>query len=384
MSDKYRLLLEKAARLYEKHEAGRPEPFNVFSVLRKETDEVHLHSPFLHALLDYRQLPDGLRKNLSDFLRSFDVHNLDPDGATVEREIDDIDILIRDPSSMQAVIIENKIGAGDQPGQLRRYAEQLKGQGYTPHLLYLTLDGHPSSEDSAGGLDYKCISYKDDLPPWLKRCQKRADDEPALRESVAQYLRLIEKLTGKDYSEAYMNDLKELCLKGDNLVLVHDLKEAMDEARVSLLQKLWQEIDCKLREGISDLPDKSKDWDISEERIRDYLTSKKNKELHDLCYTFGPDTSLGVQASSSICFGVRCPEKKNKDEHNKLKEALKGGRSTKNWPWYKYTSTALNLKSPTRENLELLANEEKRHKYVEELVSGVGKLWERIKKAELA
>ena len=51
------------------------------------------------------------------------------------------------------------------------------------------------------GLDYERISYKEDLPPWLKRCQKRAYDEPALRESVAQYLHLIAKLTGTDYSE---------------------------------------------------------------------------------------------------------------------------------------------------------------------------------------
>ena len=38
MSDSYRLLLKRAARLYEKHEAGRQEPFNVFSVLRSESD----------------------------------------------------------------------------------------------------------------------------------------------------------------------------------------------------------------------------------------------------------------------------------------------------------------------------------------------------------
>ena len=51
MSDRHRLLmaqnlLKEAARLYEKHEAGRPEPFNVFSVLRSESDEVNLHSRF--------------------------------------------------------------------------------------------------------------------------------------------------------------------------------------------------------------------------------------------------------------------------------------------------------------------------------------------------
>lgn len=36
MTDRYGFLLSEAGRLYEKHEAGRPEPFNVFSVLRKK------------------------------------------------------------------------------------------------------------------------------------------------------------------------------------------------------------------------------------------------------------------------------------------------------------------------------------------------------------
>ena len=57
---------------------------------------------------------------------------------------------------------------------------------YDCHVLYLTPDGHEASEDSAGDFKYRCISYKSDLVPWLKSCQIRAYDEPALRESVAQ------------------------------------------------------------------------------------------------------------------------------------------------------------------------------------------------------
>ena len=48
---RFRLLLEKAGRLYERHEAGRPEPFNVFSVLRSQHDEVrtcHRINDLLH------------------------------------------------------------------------------------------------------------------------------------------------------------------------------------------------------------------------------------------------------------------------------------------------------------------------------------------------
>ena len=265
MSANYELLLKEAALLYERYEAGRRDPFNVFSVLRTEHDEVNLHSRFLAALLDYRQPSDGPRENLADFLCRVGVRDLKHEDATVGREIDNVDILIRDRSSMKAVVIENKIWAGDQPQQLLRYAEQQEKDGYTPHLLYLTLDGHDPSEDSASGRDYKCISYKDHLSPWLKSCQQRAYDEPALRESVAQYLRLIKKLTGTDYSEAYMSALKDLCLQDNNLVLVHDLNEAMVRVKISLLQDLWQEIDGELGEKIPDLDKNNPEGDLQRE-----------------------------------------------------------------------------------------------------------------------
>ena len=389
MSDNYRLLLSEAALLYERHEAGRRDPFNVFSVLRSGHDEVNLHSRFLHALLDYRQPSGGHRENLEDLLCSIvGIDELDLDGATVERESDNIDILIRGLSSMQAVVIENKIWARDQPQQLRRYAEQLKSQGYIPHLLYLTLYGHSPSEDSAGGLKYKCISYKEDLPPWLKRCQKRAYDEPALRESVAQYLYLVEKLTGTDYKEAYMTDLKELCLKDNNLVLVHDLQEAIVEARVSLSHKLWQEIAYKLKEEITDIPDLSEeDSDIAEETIRRFVTTKRGYTDHGIWCKFGHRAFLGVGVEDSIYFGVQCPKEESEDEYNRLKETLEEvpgqNHSNELWPWYRYAPD-LNLKCPTREDLKLLVNEDKRQKYVAAVVSGVGDVWKRIKDADLA
>ena len=385
----YRLLLTQAAHRYDKHEAGRPEPFNVFSILRSQHDEVNLHSRFLHSLLDYRQPPKGDRRNLEDFLSSVShtpaagPPDLDPNRARVERESANIDILIRDDTSRHALVIENKIGAGDQPAQLRRSAARLKRDGYKPRLLYLTLDGHSPSEDSAAGLDYNCISYKENLPPWLRRCQRRAYESPPLRESIAQYLHLIAKLTRTDYSEGYMSDLKDLCLESNNLVLAHDLSEAVLEARVSLLHRLWHEIADNLKAAIADLPNLSEeDSDITEERIRRFVTYQRNYRYHGLYYTFG-SASLSIEVEDSVYFGVACYEKENRDEYNRLKKVLQASRgeglANEWWPWYRYAPTSLNLRNSSREDLELLASEEKRHAYVSEIVSGVCELWERIK-----
>ena len=371
MSDRHRLLmaqnlLKEAARLYEKHEAGRPEPFNVFSVLHSESDEVNLHSRFLHALLDYRKPGENTRANLTDFLQHVDIKGFDQNDVKVEREPYRIDIGIINGVG-QAIVIENKIKAVDQPKQLLRYHDELKRRGYCKiHLLYLTLDGHSPSEDSVGDLDRKnvsCISYKDHLPRWLKCCQKRAYDEPALRESVAQYLQLVQKLTGTDFKEAYMKELTELCLQDNNLVLVHNLNEAMTNARVHLMRKLWDEIDSALKEDIDDLPPKDEDginepYSVSDDRIKCFITPMRRNCYHGLYYSFGRGVaSLCVEAGNGdrLWFGVRCH--KDHREHDKLKSALMDvSNQFTDW-WPRYQEDDVNLKTPTPDNLKLLSNE---------------------------
>ena len=379
--DTFRLLLEKAARAYDRYEARRREPFNVFSVLRSKHDEVNLHSRFLAALLDHRQSPGLSRENLGDFLRRLEISDFDHDGASVDREWNNIDLLIRDQSSMRAVIIENKIRAADQPRQLARYAEQMRE--YDRHVLYLTLDGREASEDSADGIAYRCISYKNDLVRWLKGCQKRAFDEPELREPIAQYVRLIRKLTGTDFSEAYMRDLKELCLRDDNIVLVHDLGEAMVEAKISLLERLWKEIESGLRTEIVDLPTKSEESDLSEGRIRRFVTGQRSYNFHGLYFELDKHARLCIEVEDYIFFGVRCDNVRRSREFRSLAASFSGWESGKGWPLFRYPPTDLNLKYTSREQLALLVNEESRRAYVAEVVCGVSALWNRLKESGL-
>ena len=127
MIDDYRKLMSKASRLYEKHEASRPEPFNLFSillsaispeyvdalsVLRSEVHEVNFHSRFLQALLAHRRPPDGRRENLADFLRmpAARLSTLNPDQAVLDRE-SGRGVLIRDPVLIRVSVA--KIGCSD-------------------------------------------------------------------------------------------------------------------------------------------------------------------------------------------------------------------------------------------------------------------------------
>ena len=194
------MFLQQARQQYERHDlAAHRTPFNVLSVLCNERDEENLHSRLLAALLDYRS-SDTERINLRDFLeRVIGLHEFGHGTASIIREHFKIDILVISHDGKSAIVIENKIDAGDMPKQLQRYYYTMRQQGCQEvHLVYLTLDGHEPSPDAIGDLDCKSISYKDDILPWLDRCKHYAKEDPSLRETLAQYMKVLRKLTGAD------------------------------------------------------------------------------------------------------------------------------------------------------------------------------------------
>ena len=373
MSDNYHNLLKEAAQLYKKYEAGYPDPFNIFSVLRKEKDEVYLHSRFLYELLNYSKPGSQNRENLKDFLQHVGVEGFELWGAKVERERDYIDIRIINDTSRQAIMIENKIEASDRSEQLQKYYNTLEKKGYSKiHPLYLTLYGRKPSPFSIGGLDPKkiiTISYKC-LIPWLERCRDREENKSTLRDAIAQYIQLVRKLTRTDARGKYMDALKQLCLENNNLVLVHDLNNVMLKA---IREAIWSEIEAELRsEGLNFL-----DVEVGENG----LSYKLNEVSH---IDVG---AHGEKNDGRIWFGVYCSKKDHKHKYDKIKKSLEsflhGGESDTEYPWWIYADTGyvdtdLNLKKPTRKALEVLSNEEKRKKVVRKVAQGLQELLEVI------
>ena len=152
--------------------------FNVFRALRKESDEVQLHSRFIASLLDpSKDNPLGLDSlPLKLFLEQIGSKFKDQaDSKTITlrpgwsslnwTEDKEIDILIEDEKQGFAIIIENKIFATDSNhpdrGQLEGYHRYITGNKSDKHrdktykdnqveVYYLTLDGHKPSDDSLG------------------------------------------------------------------------------------------------------------------------------------------------------------------------------------------------------------------------------------------
>lgn len=153
MYQKIEKLLHIPQILRDKYQKN--ESFNLFKVLRGSSDEVRLHSRFIAELLD----PKGSHGLGIEFLSYFvseilGQKNFDVESAFVQKEWNDIDILIRNQQG-QAIIIENKIYAEDQDNQLNRYfniVNDLKFEAKNINIIYLTLDGRNASKQSLEGI----------------------------------------------------------------------------------------------------------------------------------------------------------------------------------------------------------------------------------------
>lgn len=226
--------------------------FNVFSVLRVEYKEIR-HSAFLAELLN----PKGSHKMGDKFLRLFyqklglnDVEDFS--STVVGREfvtgIGNIDIYIKAEKPENSIIIENKIYADDQDGQLARY------HTFDPQarLVYLTLDGHYASEKSLSYKKAKCflteddydrISYIDFIIDWIEQCCTLVTNNPYVKETLGQYIDLLKKITRNILNQdERMEIAKEVVKDNDSvqsfLLMVQNSSEIYEQ--LSIL--IWNEM----------------------------------------------------------------------------------------------------------------------------------------------
>lgn len=216
------ILINQLKTLLEKYNENIKkigEHFNIFSILKVDSNEVRTHSAFIRELLNPKGSHGfkGIFLNLflneikeSLFTRIEKNHiseNFDLDcnisKVIIEENIGQlneektiggrIDLVIKE--GKKTIVIENKIYAYEQTNQLIRY----KNAYPNAPILYLTLFGEDAT--SQGKLvrdkDYFLISYESHILNWLEKCIDVVENDNMLRLIISQYLFLIKKLTSK-------------------------------------------------------------------------------------------------------------------------------------------------------------------------------------------
>ncbi len=219
----------------EAHAKASHERFNIFSTLLKESDEVRLHTRFIHCLLDPSGSHDCGPLFLDLFFESLATLGVkDKTGKeldfkslakisnwTVHKEASrpphgQIDLLL-ESSGFFGIAIENKIHAGEQAAQLSGYGDYLhRRYDKCFHLIYLTLDGKEGY--TAGDHGYLRISYERHVLHWLEACLRETYNIVPVNQVIIQYRAVVRRLTHQTLENEFMKNVLDFIRENPELV----------------------------------------------------------------------------------------------------------------------------------------------------------------------
>ena len=271
MFQKQKHLLEQGLKIVQHDQILRKvkgEDFNIFSIMRMEYDENKTHSNFIAELLnpkgshllgnaflreflsmlypmqdssvqteDYINVDDLLKSATPKVFTEYHTGKVDLDNKSGGR----IDILIE--IGMHTISIENKINAGDQEVQLKRYHNYRQGSN---HIIYLTLDGRAANNYTLDDLlekDYSRLSYAIDIRDWLTKCIQISVNYPVIRESIKQYQLLIKKITHQ-MDSSLNEELHNLIRKNLSTasVIHHNYFEEKNKIKAEILTEIFKRL----------------------------------------------------------------------------------------------------------------------------------------------
>ncbi|NDV24441.1 PD-(D/E)XK nuclease family protein [Desulfovibrio sp. JC022] len=215
--------------------------FNILTTVLKSTDEVRLHTRYLYALLN----PKGLHYQGTLFLEIFMTAIgykdwLDYKKTRVRKEYslidskdDDqqnqVDLYITDGN--RHIIVENKLNAVDQKGQIARYAQTIHDKYDLEHtdLLFVYLNkgrepegralkwnnegynidqSHQTLKNKSSGSNiclYISIQYSKEIISWINESIKAINHIESLKFALNDYKVAVDKATKK-----YMSNIMTL------------------------------------------------------------------------------------------------------------------------------------------------------------------------------
>ncbi len=302
MKDFFRKIV-KIVKQNEEISKLKQETFNIFSILRKETEEEKLHSVFIAELLNPKGTHEFGKVFLELFVKknnlSFEINDKIIVLTEKHTENGRIDIYIENDKK-QIIAIENKIYASDQDKQLQRYKKEIGSDGT---LLYLTLDGREASKESAGELkdkDYLAISYSDNIILWLESCMKEAADSPTVRETIKQYIILLKKLTGKLTNQKMEKELCKLIKENIETAkkIANNLPKVIETEVQDFIEKVAKEVNKKLGSEFDVFVENVKEkWSgikirYNKEEKGQIIKAEKFKANKELIISLGADSRM--------------------------------------------------------------------------------------------
>lgn len=301
-------VLDYKYRLHEKDK----EQFNIFTALHKERDEVRLHSRFISVLLSPESRHNKNDTFLKLFLKTLPIENFEIENVKIyptefqKSEFNEIDILIINRISKQAIIVENKIGAGDSNhedrGQLEGYFELIHTLENIPkeniNVFYLTLDGHLPTSESLGkyelleNMNGRTIDYEHEIQNWLTLCLNECIFQPYLRESIIQYINLIKQMTNDNTNIQERMEIRNLISNSnENMISAKLLVDNFKHVKWHTAMDFWNELCLELEK---------KGFKIHSKPNQENITNTTHYEVYKKSYESSNDYGIHFSSTSRM------------------------------------------------------------------------------------
>lgn len=287
-------ILKKTSTISNKYKElakSTGENFNIFSILRMESNEVTTHSRFIAELLNPNGSHDQSDKFLAIFKNTFAPEsklNLATTKVYVEHYVGKveaesggrIDILIKDAEG-NVIMIENKVYAAEQSNQLLRYHNAFPGG----KLIYLTLFGEKSREENSAGL-YETMSYETDMVNWLEQCLVKVENMPVIQQTIIQYINVIKKLTNQSLNNKMSQEIVNKILEEKEYLTTYKvLYDVNNELKKELVTRILGKIQEMLsKKGFEDV--KTMDCGITQGTLFHIQTASMKKNHIKLALYF--------------------------------------------------------------------------------------------------
>lgn len=223
--------------------------FNMFKIVGVNHYE-NTHSAIITEFLNPKG-SHGLKHRLLEiFINSIFKENpfeFDSVNASIKTEAPTkdgrIDILIEDGKN-KAIILENKVYANDQKEQLKRYNEfAIEKYGLSNYkILYLTLLGSEASLQSAEGVEYIQISYKNEIIEWLENSVSISSRFPLVRETIIQYINHLKQLTNQDMDMKNQEEIVDILSKPENIVSALKISASIQRTKLKIVTDMVKKI----------------------------------------------------------------------------------------------------------------------------------------------
>ncbi|MDT3403758.1 PD-(D/E)XK nuclease family protein [Mucilaginibacter terrae] len=358
--------------------------FNIFNLLERKFDEVNLHSKLIYELINPKAEHCFGLIFLEKLLGQFGILGFELNNVKVRKEYKKIDILIS--NNKQAIVIENKLWAPDQPEQLQRYYDILFNEGYRDiKLFYLSIDGKEPDDNSTGNLilleSYKqvlfTVSYETDIDQWLEYCVKEAYNHPPLRETLLQYRSLVQEISGKTMNKEEMDEIIDFLAEGDNVLKAKKIAENWKNVKWFTEWYFWRDLETIIN-GEYEVLDYMK---YDSNKLSSVVHNSRNRNpwygiMFRIGEFSGADAHLLIERSfSDVYYGLTMivNGKRNLNEDPKFSELAKRVLEFSDWGveeyWIAghYCEPKINFESFSNDSTLKLLNDDFRAKYLNDL-----------------